>query len=278
MTTRLVIAGLGLIGGSVALAARERRLFDHVVGVDLPDVIATASAARVVHEGVDARDPAARARAFAGATLCVLAAPVGAITSLVVEALAGAQAVTDCGSTKRAIVRAAGTSPAFDRFVPGHPMAGAPGGGLDRARPDLFDGSRWILCPAAAAALARSRVEALVGGLGADPVYLDAAEHDRAVALTSHVPQLLASVLQVMSVRRGTALAAGPAFERATRGAGGGEAMWRDIFATNADEIAAVLRELSAELGKVADGLAAPSPDLSSALALLAAARRRDEA
>lgn len=278
MTTRLVIVGLGLIGGSVALGARERGLFDRIVALELPGAVSAKAAQRAVDELADARDRAARQRAFSSATLCVLAAPVHTIASLVGEALDAAQVVTDCGSTKRAIARAALPSPHRDRFVPGHPMAGAPEGGFAQARPDLFQGSRWILCPGAASAPAVARVERLVSALGAEPVRMSAAEHDRAVALTSHVPQLLGSLLQVMSVRRGTALAAGPAFERATRGAGGGEAMWRDIFATNADEIASVLGELSAELGELADALSAVSPELSPALALLAAARGKREA
>lgn len=274
MSSRLVIVGLGLIGGSIALAARQRRLFDRIVGVDVPHVIATADARRAADQLIDAGDAAARARAIAGASLCVFCAPVGVIARDVVAALEHAELVTDCGSTKRAVVRAAGASPHRDRFVPGHPMAGSTEGGLGNARADLFDGARWILCPGAASDAAVARVETFVRALGAEVVPMTAAEHDRAVALTSHVPQLLASLLQVMSVRRGTARAAGPAFERATRGAGGASAMWRDIFSTNADEIAAVLDELTGELGAIAAELAAPSPEVARALALLAAARR----
>ncbi|MEO6598641.1 MAG: prephenate dehydrogenase dimerization domain-containing protein, partial [Polyangiaceae bacterium] len=99
------------------------------------------------------------------------------------------------------------------------------------------------------------------------------AAHDRAVAYTSHAPQLLASALSVIADRAGALPAAGPAFRATTRSAGGDEAMWRDIFAANADEISTVLRQLASELSTVADGLDASPADASAALRLLAGAR-----
>jgi prephenate dehydrogenase len=103
---------------------------------------------------------------------------------------------------------------------------------------------------------------------------MSAADHDRAVALTSHVPQLLASVLTVLAARRGAFGAAGPAFASATRVAGGAANMWKDIFETNADEIADALRELSAALTTVADGLQSVEP-ARAALELLTDAREQ---
>lgn len=273
--TRLVVVGLGLIGGSLALRARERGLFDVVVGVDGPELTGSPLAARAADAVVDGTDAAARARALDGATLAVLATPVSAIVEALPEALSRAQVVTDCGSTKRAVCRAAQTQPEPGRFVPGHPMAGAPEGGLAFARADLFEGARWFLCPEGVEPGALARVEELVAGLGATPVAMSAEQHDRAVALVSHVPQLLASVMQVLSVRRGAAGAAGPAFARLTRGAGGQEAMWRDVFATNGDEIARAVGALTGELEALRGELSRePAPELERALALLAEARR----
>jgi prephenate dehydrogenase len=102
-------------------------------------------------------------------------------------------------------------------------------------------------------------------------------QHDRAVALTSHVPQVLASLLTVLAARGDAARAAGPAFERATRTAGGAESMWRDVFVTNADEVAATLRAISAELTAIAAALEADPADLAKVLGLLAEARKSQQ-
>lgn len=269
--TRLVVVGLGLIGGSIALSHRERRPDAERVGIDVSGVIGSSAAARVAERCVDAADRQAVRAALAGAPLVVLATPVDEIARSVGEALELADVVTDCGSTKRRVQDAAAKSPRAARFVPGHPMAGAPLGGLARARADLFQGCRWLLCPEGSDADALSRVEELVRDVGARPVHMSAGEHDRAVALTSHVPQLLASAMAALAVRSQAEVAAGPAFARLTRGAGGAESMWADVFASNADEIAARLRELCAELERVADQLEGGSPE--AALGLLAAAR-----
>jgi prephenate dehydrogenase len=109
--------------------------------------------------------------------------------------------------------------------------------------------------------------------LGAKIVHMSLAAHDRAVAYTSHAPQLFASALAVLAVDAGAVAAAGPAYRATTRSAGGAERMWRDIFTANADEISVVLRQLSAELQSVAVGLEAKPTDPSAALALLARAR-----
>jgi prephenate dehydrogenase len=103
---------------------------------------------------------------------------------------------------------------------------------------------------------------------------MSAAEHDRAVALTSHVPQLLASALATLAAQTGAEPAAGPAFASATRVAGGSEAMWADIFSTNADAIALALRELVRELENSARGLGESPADTRPALELLRQARK----
>lgn len=272
---RILIYGLGLIGGSIGLGLRTRRKDVHVVAVDRAHVLALPEATLAAHELVDCDDAARVEAALAGVELAVIATPVAAIMKLLPSALARAPIVTDCGSTKRAICRVAAAEPRASRFVPGHPMAGMPDGGLTNARPDLFEGRPWIVCPEASDAAAVSAVETLVQGLGARSVRMTAPEHDRAVARTSHVPQILASALAVLGAPARAAGAAGPAFERATLVAGGAEAMWRDIFATNADEIAAALGELGAELAVARDALGRSPPDLAPLLSLLAEARAR---
>lgn len=270
---RLTIVGFGLIGGSLALSTRARIGGTYVTAVDRGDVIATGTAQAAADELCDAADESAVRRALSAADVVVVATPVGAIEAMIGEILEVARVVTDCGSTKRAIVLRAARSARRSRFVPGHPMAGLPSGGIDRARADLFVGRPWLLCPDGSDEDAVKTVENVIRGVGAVPHRLTTEEHDRAVALTSHLPQLLASVLSVLAEKRAAAVAAGPAFESATRVAGGGEAMWRDILATNADEVSSVIDALCTELDHVSRSLRREPPDLGPALNLLERAR-----
>jgi prephenate dehydrogenase len=269
---QVTVLGLGLIGGSVALALRERVPGCRVTGIDRAHVLGHPAAVRAADELVDAADAARCATALA-AELVILAAPVGVIREVLPQALEQAGVVLDCGSTKRAVCAAAASHPRRAQFVPGHPMAGSPDGGIEQARPDLFERRRWILCPELSAPEALTCAEALIQAMGAEVVHLSADDHDRAVARTSHVPQLLASALLTSATRAGAAVAAGPAFASATRVAGGPEAMWTDIFSTNADEIARALAELVEELRGVQRDLSSDPATLDSALALLARAR-----
>jgi prephenate dehydrogenase len=152
-------------------------------------------------------------------------------------------------------------------------MAGAPWGGIELATPDLFRGRRWLLCSEGCDADALELVESLVRRLGAEPVRIDAVAHDRAVALTSHATQLVASALAAVAVERGAEVTAGPAFEGATRVAGGPPEMWGDILSTNAQDIEQALGALIAELEAVRAGLGKEKPDVEPALSLLARAR-----
>lgn len=269
---RITVLGLGLIGGSVGLALRERDPELHIVGVDRPEVVKRAAALRAAHELVSS-DDAGAVEAALSADVVVLAAPVSVICQMLPKALDRAAVVLDCGSTKRVICATVARHPRRRQFVPGHPMAGSPEGGIDQALADLFEGRRWIICPEHSAPEAVARAEELIRAVGALVVQLTADDHDRAVARTSHVPQLLASALLASATSAGAAAAAGPAFASATRVAGGPQAMWSDIFATNADEIASALAELVSELEHVQRGLAQRPPELSAALALLARAR-----
>jgi prephenate dehydrogenase len=269
----VVVVGLGLIGGSVALALREAKADARIAGVDLAPVLASEAVRRLPATLLDASDTTSVDAAFAGADLVVLAAPVRVIIEELPRALASAKVVTDCGSTKRSIARCADSLSRRARFVPGHPMAGAPEGGAERARGDLFRDRRWLLCPEKSDPDALETVERLVSAFGARPERFGIDEHDRAVARTSHATQLVTSALFVTAASANAERAAGPAFEGATRSAGGAETIWSDIFETNADEVAAALSDVVRELEAVRAELGRNPPELTSARALLRRAK-----
>jgi prephenate dehydrogenase len=231
--SRLAVVGTGLLGTSVALAARR-------AGADPATLRESA-----VERASSLED------AVADAELVVVSVPVGAVVSTVRDALAGAPeaTVTDVGSTKR--VLAAVEDP---RFVAGHPLAGGATGGPARAQADLFDGAVWFLTPSPVAEPSRiEAVERFVAAIGARTVRLDPAEHDRLLAVTSHLPHALANLLMRAAARAGEdALGyAGASLREMTRVAGANPSIWADIFIDNGDLIAAALSELSVELADV---------------------------
>ena len=239
--SRLAIVGTGLLGTSVALAARRAGV-RQVRGWD-----ADASTLRE-----SAVEPAkSLAAAVEGAELVIVSVPVGAVVPAVRDALAAAPdaTVTDVGSTKR--VLSAVEDP---RFVAGHPLAGGATGGPARASADLFDGAIWFLTPSPSADEGRIEgVQRFVGALGARTVRLDPAEHDRLLAVTSHLPHAIANLLMRAAARAGEdALGyAGASLREMTRVAGANPSIWADIFVDNGDLIAAALAELGQELDDV---------------------------
>jgi prephenate dehydrogenase len=241
------IAGLGLIGGSIALGLRARWPGVRVTGLDHPDVLRLAETRRVI-------DRQARSLAdFVACDLVVLAAPVPAIVELIRETgRAGLRGVvTDVGSTKRHIMAAA-TTAGLSAFVGGHPMAGAEQGGLTNASPDLFIGRPWLIVAGdrendEAIAL----VERTAGALGAEPCRIDASAHDRTMAYLSHLPQLVAGALMSAAgdACGGSGLAlAGRAFHEMTRVAASPSDVWRGILASNADYVGEAVRAFLSRL------------------------------
>jgi prephenate dehydrogenase len=271
---RVAIVGFGLIGGSLSLALRRSGKV-HVTGIDRAPVLARAEAKNAADEHLPLEEAAALKSALERSDLTVLAVPVSTIVQLLPWSLTYAPVVTDCGSTKREIAHAAAEHARGTSFVPGHPMAGLPDAGIENARGDLFEGRAWIVCPEQANSAARQAVTEMIALTGAHVVELTPHAHDRAVAVTSHLPQLLASALFTLAGDQSARVAMGPAFERATRGAGGLESMWSDIFETNADEVARAAEALSQELSAVALGLRRSPPDIQAALGVLARARSR---
>lgn len=270
---RLAVFGFGLIGASIAAAVRRAAPAVRITAIDVPAALDGPEVRQLSDERLDSTDRTSIQQAAAAADLCVLAAPVSVIARALPMLLETARVVTDCGSTKRSICAGVAALPRASRFVPGHPMAGGPEGGAGLSRAELFQGQTWLVCPENSDADALLQVENLIALVGAKSVHLSVADHDRAVAYTSHAPQLFASALSVLAERAGAVSAAGPAYRATTRSAGGSESMWGDIFTANADEIGRVLRELARELNTVADGLSASPTDSSAALNLLAQAR-----
>ncbi|MDV5860873.1 bifunctional prephenate dehydrogenase/3-phosphoshikimate 1-carboxyvinyltransferase [Pseudomonas mendocina] len=244
---RLVVVGLGLIGGSFAKGLRERGLCREVVGVDLDP----ESRRLAVQLGVVDRCESDLAAACQGADVIQLAVPILAMEKLLAQLARldlGNAVLTDVGSAKGNVVRAARLAFAGQavRFVPGHPIAGSEQSGVEAANAELFRRHKVILTPsehsdAAAVAL----IEALWRELGADVESMEVEHHDQVLAATSHLPHLLAFTLVDSLAKRSENLeifryAAG-GFRDFTRIAGSDPVMWHDIFLANRE---AVLRTL----------------------------------
>jgi prephenate dehydrogenase len=249
---KLAVLGVGLIGGSIGLAARQRADAE-VCGYD-PDA---GVRARALELGAIDTQAADVATAVAGADVVFAAAPVGALAETVRLALAAAGpdcVLSDVGSTKHLLADAA----ADERFVGGHPLAGAETAGVEHARADLFDGATWYLTPAkgSTAGVLYERLHRLLTRFGARPTAIDADTHDRLMACVSHLPHVLANLLVAQTAgllgeQSQRLPAVGPSFRDATRVAGANSAIWTDIYLSNRDALVAGIDELSGRLHDV---------------------------
>jgi prephenate dehydrogenase len=242
-----VIAGLGLIGGS--LARDLTRLGWHVTGVDRAPVRRRARRAGAIAASRGSLDAA-----LSGAELLVIAAPPRASLALLRQAarVAPGLSVTDVVSVKRPICLEARRQ-GLEGFVGGHPLAGSEAGGFGASREGLFQGRRWALCPLPSTHPgAQRRVRGLVSAVGARPEIVDPSRHDRAVAALSHLPQLVAWALVETSKSLPVAerRLAGPAFAGMTRLARSPRSLWREILAANRDEVRRAVARLRRELGR----------------------------
>ena len=251
--TRVAVLGVGLIGGSIGLAAR-RRLDAEVVGYSPTP----ATVERALQAGVLDRGTSSVAEACEGADAVFCSGPVGVLPALAAEALAasGPEAVvTDVGSTKREIVAALS---ADERFIGGHPIAGAETAGVKNARADLFEGARWYLTPTdRSSGLLYDRLQRLVAGLGARPQAIDAAAHDRLMATISHLPHVVANALVAEAAAELTEGSerlpeVGPSFRDMTRVAGSNPAIWADIFTSNREAVAESTEAVARRLAEAA--------------------------
>jgi prephenate dehydrogenase len=253
---KVAVLGVGLIGGSIGLAARQRLEAD-VAGWD-PDSENLGQAVEL--EALD-RAAGSVPEAVDGAELVFCAAPVRALPALVAEALeaGGAECVvTDVGSTKRGLIEALAGHDGAARFIGGHPLAGAETAGVENARAEMLEGARWYLTPTPqSSGLAYDLLQRTVAELGARPQAIDADAHDRIMATVSHLPHVLANAL----VRQAAAALSdaherlpevGTSFRDTTRVAGANPAIWGDIFATNAEAVAAEIDSVAKRLGEAA--------------------------
>jgi len=239
------IVGLGLIGGSIGLALKDGST--RVVGCDLD---AKHEEIALRRQCVDEIQPL---EAVAKADVVFIAVPPGALVEVARRVMANAgedTVVTDCGSVKSEVAEWAAGAKA-KRFVPGHPMAGHEKGGPDYASGWLFRNARWLVTPTKSTEKAAiSKVESLVKRMGATPVRLDAAEHDRHVALLSHLPHVLSSSLVLLGENLTSVDVAGGSWRDWTRVAGVDPNLWTQIFLGNRKELAKAIEELNALLEK----------------------------
>jgi prephenate dehydrogenase len=268
----LAVAGLGLLGGSVALAARRRGAARRVVGASR----SPEARERALAEGaVDAVAPLAEVAR--GAELVVLATPVHAMPD-VLRRLAGGLSegaiVTDVGSVKSALADTLpGLLPPGVAYVGSHPMAGSHERGMAHARADLFEGAACVVS-AGAEGDAAARVCAFWGALGARVVRRGAAEHDAEVAWVSHVPHVLAFAFgrALAGLPSGAGELAGGGFRDFTRIAQSDAELWGDILTANRKAIAAPLQAAGAALAELSRTI--ESGDAEALERLLAAARQ----
>ena len=271
---RLSILGVGLLGGSIGLAAKAAGMPCPIVGYGhRPETVARAKEVGAIDESASSSKSAAR-----GADLIILCTPVGLFPDIMAEIapeLADGAVVTDVGSTKRSIVKLADQHMRHPgRFIGSHPMAGSEKRGIEFARADLFQGAHCILTPTDRTDPdAVAAVEDFWKTLGMATTRMSAEQHDRLICDVSHLPHALAAALIAMQSDAALPLA-GKGFLDTTRIAGGDGALWRDILHDNADNLADSIARLKRELDALQD-LLDPSKRDELARWLDAAAARR---
>jgi prephenate dehydrogenase len=234
----IAIAGVGLIGGSLALAVRKAGWQGRILGVSSPRTIESALQNHVIDEGATIEEAADRA------DIIYLSQPISVILETLNRLARIARPgclITDAGSTKAEIVsRAAEVLPSGVQFLGGHPMAGKEARGVQSADADLFRDRTYVFTPTSSSDLQTPNASAFIAlteSVGALPLILDAAEHDRRVALTSHLPQLastaLASTVGSELLTDEELSVSGPGFQDQTRLALSSWDIWSDIVRTN---------------------------------------------
>ena len=254
----VTIIGAGLIGGSFGLALRKAGFEGAILGVSSPAAVKAAVACGAVDRGAEIEE------AVRAADLVFLSQAIGRIMDtlrhidgwLRPEAL-----VTDAGSTKTEIVDLARQYIRRCQFLGGHPMAGKETRGAEAADADLFRGRPWVLTPDEASELATPAAREFLSWIeriGARPVVLDSEAHDQAVAYSSHVAQLASTALASMVAERGGACVsdvAGPGLKDMPRLAMSSYELWRDILATNSENIGRALGDYILKLEHLRDNL-----------------------
>jgi prephenate dehydrogenase len=277
----VVIAGTGLIGASFGLALKAAGFGGTIVGVSSQRSLEEAARVGAIDEGAPVEEAVPRA------DLVLLSQTISGILAALpsVAALARPEAlITDAGSTKARIVQRARESKPQALFLGGHPMAGKASRGASGAEADLFRGRVWVLTPDPAGSLERPAARefrAWLEKIGARMVLAAPEEHDRLVAAASHVPQMLSTALSAVMARRADsssiAAVAGPGLADMTRLALSSYEIWRDILATNPEEIEAALAVVEQELRAMREALTDPGMETRFAEAMRFAAQVRRE-
>jgi prephenate dehydrogenase len=236
----VAIVGVGLIGGSFALALKRAGFNGRILGVSSPQTIQAALETGAIDESATLAEAAARAG------LIYLSQPIGRILDTIHHLdplLHEGALVTDAGSTKQAISAQAARSITRCQFLGGHPLAGKEKRGVSEAAPDLFEGRTYVLTPLKPEDLNTPEAQEFqewLRRIGAKPLILSPAEHDRIVSYTSHLAQLASTALAATvsdHVAEEESAISGPGLQDTTRLALSSYDLWRDIIATNAGDI-----------------------------------------
>ncbi len=274
----VALVGVGLIGGSLGMALKTRRLAHQVIGVERSeDRLHTALSFGAIDFGTTSL-----AEAAADADIVVLCTTVGHILKVLPEVLAAAKSyavVTDVGSTKGAIVRRAGEAAAF---VGGHPMAGSEQTGVEAATPLLFEEATWAITPSEASSQhAVQTVQRLAQSVGATTLLLAPDAHDAMLAVTSHLPHALASALmrqagQTQNLYPQTRQLTAGSFADGTRVAASSPEIWRDVCLSNRDALLEALQAFRGELDALEAAIASSDAAQIEAFFTAGAAAKRN--
>lgn len=268
---KVALVGVGLIGGSIGLAARER-LGAYVVGWNRsPAALELALERGAIDEAVGSIEEIGSADiAIAGVAVDALPDTVRAICAALPDAV-----VSDVGSTKAALVDAI----AHENFIGGHPLAGAESTGVAHARAELFDDATWYLTPRESTpGVYYERLARFVAGLGAVPTAIAPGDHDRLMAVVSHLPHVVANLIVAQAAEAlggETMPATGPSFRDATRVAGANPSLWAQIYTANRVALGEQIDDLVRRLGEVRALLAGDAGSSLEAWQESAGAKRR---
>lgn len=276
--TSIAIIGVGLMGGSLGLAARERLGVSRVIGYSRTDRTLTEA----LEMGAITERASTVEQAAAVADFCFVATPVRSILAVSRQAIAASGPgciVTDMGSTKSGLM-AQLTAAEERRFIGGHPICGSETAGVSNAREELFDGATWFLTPGESVEPSHyEKLHGFIAGVGAIPTAIDPDAHDHIMALVSHMPHVIANSVmnQAGAVNldgREALLSAGPSFRDLTRVAGSNSGIWTDIFMENRSWLAVVLKEHRDSIDRVIAALEAGGEGALTAMIEEAAANR----
>ena len=259
---KITIIGVGLIGGSLGLALKEKKPNFKIVGIDKQEIIKKAIARGAIDEGTVNLEEGIKE-----ADIVIIATPVKTILNILTQInpfLKKGCLVTDTGSTKQKIVQKADKVLSKDIFfIGGHPMAGSEEYGIESANPHLFQDRTYILTPTKKSnSIAIEKISSLIKMIDAKKLILDSLEHDRIVGTVSHLPQIMAvSLLNMISGlvqkenNNNYFKAIGEGFKDMTRIASSPYKIWEDICDTNQENIVEMIQEFKSYLGVIEDKL-----------------------